>query len=58
VPEQPDNIILEKPRMAYPDLKKPPETEIGAVICVPPHKMTTQVDYNCNLQRNSKEAGP
>jgi hypothetical protein len=82
--EQLDNITLEKPKMAYLDLKKPPETETGATVSTPdmmpfteyegaqteaigshsrehpleesPHKTTTQVDYDCNLQRDNKGA--
>jgi hypothetical protein len=34
-PEQPDDITSEKPGMAYPNLKKPPEIGIGATICMP-----------------------
>jgi hypothetical protein len=30
-----DGKALKRPEMAYPDLKKPPEIEIGAVICTP-----------------------
>jgi hypothetical protein len=35
-PEQPDDVTSEKPGRAYPDLKKPPETETGATICIMP----------------------
>jgi len=30
-----DGKASKRPEMAYPDLKKPPETETGAVICAP-----------------------
>jgi hypothetical protein len=35
-PGQPNDITSEKPRAAYPDLEKPPETETGATICAIP----------------------
>ena len=79
-----DGKALKRPEMAYPDLKKPLETETGAAICTPgmmpstgdrraqaeaigshsrkhlleepSYEMTTQVDYDCNLQGDNKEA--
>jgi hypothetical protein len=77
-----DGKASKGPEMAYPDLKKLPETEIGATICTPgimpptedrraqveaiglhsrehppekpPHGTTTQVDHDCNPQKDNK----
>jgi hypothetical protein len=35
MPGELDGKASKRPEMAYPDLKKPPETEIGTMICAP-----------------------